>query len=229
MNIIKGIFINKRFRVFFLSICLLLALTIGGFTLAYFTDVTNVLANSFQVDDLTTHIDEKIDPTITGNTLFKQPSIVNDGSATAFIRARVTVSPDYWNKDNGISLQFGNWENKSFTPNGVELGNGNILYCSSGDKGWFYYESWYYYNRPVPVGQSTTPLFDAVVVDNAVNENFDITIYQEAVASKAYIADETRVLDYEDITQSIKNQGDIKNENVGKSVIAAFDDVNKSN
>ena len=244
---IKELLKNKRFKAISLS-CLLLVLVLGvGLTLALVTDVTNALTNTFGVEDLTTHIEENV-----GTSGLKEPVVVNDGSATAFIRARVTVSPDFWdNKPENISLQLGWWdgvpnvrtdiENKADVREVSEHGDftqymdltrsGKALFTRGGgdtEFGWYYNEAdgWYYYNQPVEAGECTTPLFDAIIVGENVKENFDITIYQEAVASKPYLSDDKKELTYDDITSGMTDVG-AWDGNEGKSVVDAFADVNK--
>lgn len=198
----KALFQNKRKKAIFLSVILLISVLGVGLTLALVTDVTNVLANTFKIGELTTHIEENV-----GSNGLKQPVIINDGPATAFIRARITVSPDYWdNTDENISLKFGTWDGISpirkdvdsdkdvyewpkaggfAADSTLERNNGtyNDWYCTG--------DGWYYYTKPVAVGTATTQLFDAVIVGSNVTENFDITIYQEAVAVPENTAPDT--------------------------------------
>lgn len=236
---IKELLQNKRFKAISLS-CLLLVLVLGvGLTLALVTDVTNSLTNTFNVDDLTTHIEENV-----GANGLKQPVIINDGSATAFIRARVTVNPDLWdNTANNISLELGTWNGISAIREDVEINKDVYEFPEAGGftqqsengylkredgyvspYGWVYYDGWFYYNKPVIVGKATTQLFDAIVVGENVKENFDITIYQEAVASKPYLSDDNKVLSYTEITSGMTDVG-AWDGNEGKSVVAAFADV----
>lgn len=198
---IRELIKNKRFKAVSLS-CILLILVLGmGLTLALVTDSTNKLTNTFGVKDLVTHIEENV-----GTGGLKEPVVVNDGSATAFIRARVTVSPDLWdNTSENISLQLGWWDEVDNIRNGIteeddvkewsEHGdftramdlkrvNARTLYSrggADGEYGWYYCNGWFYFNQPVEVNECTTPLFDAVIIGENVKENFDVTIYQEAV------------------------------------------------
>lgn len=241
---IKELIQTKRFKALSLT-CILLILVLGvGLTLALVTDVTNALQNTFAVDDLTTHIEENV-----GTDRLKEPVVVNDGSATAFIRARVTVSPDYWtNKAGDISLQLGSWtgvpdirtdvadkedvrklsgygEFTQYNEQCLERIENMLFVKDNSGLGWYFYDGWFYFNQPVEKGEATTPLFDAVIVGGNITENFDVTIYQEAVASKPYLADDNKVLEYTDITQSIAADAGAYEANKGKSVVKAFEEV----
>ena len=148
---------------------------------------TNAVTNTFEAGDVKTRIDEDVDPTVKKNsTVKKTPKITNEGKSDAFVRARITISPE----KTDVKLLVGTWNDKNFTSNGEALkGNKNDLFDADGNGyGWYLADDgWYYYNTPIAKGKSTDTLFDAVKVGD-VDKNFDITIYQEAVYSGGYKA-----------------------------------------
>lgn len=168
-----------------------IALVIGIFgttaTFAVVKATTNTVTNTFDAGDVKTRIDEDVDPTVTKNsTVKKTPKITNVGKSDAFVRARITISPE----KTDVTLLVGTWNDKKFTEKGEALeGNENTLFDPDGDGyGWYLAgDGWYYYNTPIAKGESTDTLFDAVKVGD-VDKNFDITIYQEAVYSAGYKA-----------------------------------------
>ena len=170
-----------------------IALVIGIFgttaTFAVIKATTNTVTNTFEAGDVKTRIDEDVDPTVKKNsTVKKTPKITNEGKSDAFVRARITISPE----KTAVTLLAGTWKDKNFTSNGEALkGNKNALFDADGNGyGWYLADDgWYYYNTPIAKGESTDTLFDAVKVGN-VDKNFDITIYQEAVYSGGYNAGE---------------------------------------
>ena len=168
-----------------------IALVIGIFgttaTFAVIKATTNTVTNTFEAGDVKTRIDEDVDPTVEKNSKVKKtPKITNEGKSDAFVRARITISPE----KTDVTLLAGTWNGKNFTKTGEALkgtdGNGYGWYLAD--------DGWYYYNTPIAKDNSTDTLFDAVEVRD-VDKNFDITIYQEAVYSGGYNAGQTVNLD----------------------------------
>lgn len=175
------------------SMIIALALVIGviatAVTMAVVVASTDTLYNKFHVAEVETHIEEKLDdqPVKANSHVLKIPQVINDGKSNAFIRARATITPS----DAGVWLMEGEWSalegaDKVFSQQGIVyngttfMDNGNWIYCQE--------DGFYYYNLPVAAQAATESLFDAVVLQ----ENADITIYQEAVlAQNIYALDET--------------------------------------
>lgn len=175
-----------------------IALVIGIFgttaTFAVIKATTNTVTNTFEAGEVKTRIDEEVDPTVTKySTVKKTPKITNEGKSDAFVRARITISPEKTN----VTLLAGTWNGENFTETSKALkGKENDLFDADDDGfGWYLAaDGWYYYNTPIAKGKSTDTLFDAVKVGD-VDKNFDITIYQEAVYSGGYNAGQTVDLD----------------------------------
>ena len=197
----KKMILNKKARPFLITIVLLGLILGSAMTLAYYTDSTAALENSFEATEITTVIVEDSVNTnaISSGSVAKNPKVLNNGPATGFIRARVTVSPDILitsqNKPTGIE------NNKCVTlmidrpDTDLSLGiDSTVLYSHDpgvNPKGWIYGgDGYYYYNYVVKVTESTQTLFDYVLIGDSVEQNFDITIYQEAVTSKHYVNSE---------------------------------------
>lgn len=174
-----------------------IALVIGIFgttaTFAVIKATTNTVTNTFDAGDVKTRIDEDVDPKVENSTVKKTPKITNEGKSDAFVRARITISPE----KTDVTLLAGTWKDKNFTSKCEALkGDKNALFdANDNGYGWFLADDgWYYYNTPIAKEESTETLFDAVKVGN-VDKNFDITIYQEAVYSGGYNAGQTVDLD----------------------------------
>lgn len=228
---IKELFQTKRFKVVSLSV-LLLALVLGiGLTLALVTDATNKLTNKFEVGGLETHIEENI-----GTDGLKEPVIVNDGPQTAFIRARITVNPFIWDgTENGITIQIGKWDGvpdirtdvatkedtRTITSKGsfnsdmtLETDTNTRYKRNDSNYGWYYVNGWYYFDKAVVKGECTDPLFDKVSIGSGVKENFDLTIYQEAVvATEEYRKNPEQVISSADIVNKVKAEFESVNQN----------------
>ncbi|MCR5641203.1 MAG: hypothetical protein K6G04_07625 [Lachnospiraceae bacterium] len=146
-----------------LAACAVIALGVTG-TYATLTDVAGKVMNHFSGEEINTHIDEDFPPqeVIPGATLDKDVKVANDGPSDAFIRARVTISPE------GMAETLGK------------------------DANWYYNttDGWYYYSKVVAVGSKTTSLFTQVKLDGQLKENLDVTVYQEAVGCGHYTAED---------------------------------------
>ena len=151
-----------------LAACVVIAVGVAG-TYAILTDATGTVVNTFTGEEINTHIEENEDfdkqdvkPGVT-LTLNKDVKVVNDGPSDAFIRARVTISPD-----------------KAVTFTGTD----SKWVKAEGD-------DWYYYTEVVAVGDSTESIMTKVNIPKDIKEDFDITVYQEAVGTGQYQAGET--------------------------------------
>ena len=161
---------NKKI-ILTLAACGLLVAGISG-TYAILTAQTKEVVNAFELEDVNTRIDEDIPPdqvVEADTTLTKKVTIINDGPADAFIRARVTVSP-------------------SGTATVTDLAEvtKDDAWVDGGD-------DWYYYMKVVPAGKATTELFTTVKTAADLNENFDVTVYQEAVGTGSYTVNSTDI------------------------------------
>ena len=176
------------------TLIIAIALVIGviGTTASYavIKATTNTVTNTFDAGDVTTRIDEDVDPTVEKNpTVKKTPKVTNAGKSNAFVRARITISPE----KTDVELLTGTWNDKKFTEKCKALkGSENSLFDPDGNgNGWYLAkDGWYYYSTPITPGKSTETLFDAVKIGK-VDKNFDITVYQESVYSGSYEAGKT--------------------------------------
>lgn len=186
----------------------LVAIVAVGATLAYFTDSSNVVQNTFTMGNVEIKLDEidntKTDGsrTETGNAytgvtpgvaLDKDPTVWNTGANDAWVRVNVTVSnASAWKTaltKHGITdlaTIFGGHEETKWTRAGIveDTSKGTITYS-------------YYYNTVVPgktdsKTSSTGALFTTVTIpavfDNADVESikgFEITITADAIQTDA--------------------------------------------
>ena len=155
-------FKHKKF-ILTLAACAVIAAGIGG-TYAILTASTNNVTNTFKPEVIETEIEEDF----SGGNFNKKVTIKNIGPDDAFIRARVTISPE----DSRISTV--GMDSDSWT-----------YYQADGED-----EGWYYYRKVVEPGKSTTPLMEKVEVVKAFEGDFDVTVYQEAVGTGSHKANE---------------------------------------
>ena len=148
--------------------CLIIGGGVAG-TYATLTAVTGDVINSFTGEVIETHIEEDFpeQDVKPDSSLKKDVKIVNDGPSDAFIRARVTISPA-----------------EAVTIDGT---TGDWVLAEDG---------WYYYKKVVsgPINGekfSTTSLMTKVNIPADIKEDFDVTVYQEAVGTGQYQAGET--------------------------------------
>lgn len=186
----------KTYRIVAAATVLALGLTGTAVTFASVKAVSNAVVNSFEAGEVKTSIEEEFEGTVEKNkTVKKNLAVRNEGRSNAYIRARITVSPE---KDLDVTLLHGSWVNGSFTSEGTALAvNAGGFYDPDGDGvGWYAgTDGWFYYSAPVEPGTVTETLFDAVKIGE-VSGDFDITVYQEAVYSSTDAAGTTMPLEH---------------------------------
>lgn len=183
-------FKSKKIGIALLSLVVVLLLTTGS-TIAYLHSKTDDVVNTFTIGNVTTEVDETFEETDDPWVFKKEPKVKNtgytheDGTATGnacYVRVRIVASPegqlelkvgDFSQKDWGDSeLWAANWEKKE--------------------------DGYYYYQSPLEVGESTSPIFDTVEVKadyRTTIEGFEVTVYQEAVQSSMTAVDGTTTTD----------------------------------
>ncbi|MBR6280987.1 MAG: hypothetical protein IKR14_00645 [Lachnospiraceae bacterium] len=154
-----------------LAACAVIAVGVAG-TYAILTDVTGTVVNAFTGEEINTHIHEPgfDGQTVNGNVVDKHVRVVNDGPDDAFIRVRVTVSPEE---------------------------NAELVGINTDD--WFKDGEWYYYryvtqnvkkdDGKTDIDQSSTKfLFTGVELTKG--DDVDVTVYQEAVGTGKYTVED---------------------------------------
>ena len=175
----------KTKKVFLITVLLIVGILGTATTFALLTSATGPVINRFSVGDVNTHIEEEFDGKVeAGATVKKTPVIVNDGPSPAFIRARITISPA-----TDLELLYGDWTDGNFTSADKKLEKSSDINMHN----WSYNKAdgFYYYHvvtAPDTDYEVTETLFDAVKIGISVKQNFDITIYQEAVFAEGYEA-----------------------------------------
>lgn len=164
--------LNKK-NILVSAIAILLIGTGVWATLAYLRDVPDELVNTFTVGNVTTEIDEKFEYD-TGTTFTKEPIVVNTGENDCYVRARIVCSPDYVLEDSSKKAL----ELSEFSNDWTEKEDG-----------------FYYYNKVLPAGageaSKTDPIFKKVIVNDTSIDDFEVTVYQEAVQNILYAEDGT--------------------------------------
>lgn len=143
---------------------LLLALTVGG-TVAWLTSKTNDITNTFTPSKVTCRVDENFDPTTGVKSNVK---VTNTGDTTAFIRVKLVT---YRTNDAGD-----------------HIGGTADLPAIKFDGNWFLYNGYYYYKKPVNVGDQTTNLIDSITLTENYNDadggHQSIDVMAEAIQSQ---------------------------------------------
>ncbi len=145
-----------------LAACAVILAGIGG-TYSVLTASTDTVKNTFKPEVIETEIEEDF----SGGNFNKKVTVKNIGPDDAFIRARVTVSPE------GVA----EWKHSNSDGDAWGWVDGN--------------DGWYYYTKVVPSGASTTALMNEVELKTENFEgDFDVTVYQEAVGTGSHTVNE---------------------------------------
>lgn len=172
-NILK----NRKLKYGLVS--LLAVVLIGGaVTLAYLSKSTEAATNNFAPGEVTTEIEEN--PKVVGSTIKKDPAVKNIGPSACIVRMRVTISP------SSIADRVNNGETDEIK---IDFDTEDWKYNK--EDGFWYYQSILPSTEP---NSATNPLFTKIegVTDQNGNplkdfEDFQITLYQEAVQTEVTI------------------------------------------
>ena len=164
----------KKVLALVLALCLAMAIGVGA-TLAYLT-ATDSATNIFTVGNVTIELTEpqweavgkeEAKEVYGGEALAKDPTVTNTGKNPCFVRVSV----------EGLGC----------------LGNaGMIEYRTNYVKGalgddWVKEGDYFYYTKPLAIGESTPALFDQIVIPKGVTNDmgeFDITVKAYAVQAQ---------------------------------------------
>lgn len=150
--------LNKKTAVLLIAVAVLLLATVGG-TLAYLTDRTEEVTNTFTPTQVKTEIDEEFDGKIKSSIVIKNDA----NSIKVYIRVALV----------------GNWVNE----------NGQITRPWDGTftmgEDWEYVNGYYYYTKPVEAGGETTDLLESSIEASTENgETLVITVIHQAVQAE---------------------------------------------
>lgn len=150
-----------------LGVAIMVTSTVG--TLAYLKSNSGTVVNTFTVGSVETEIDENVDPS---NNL-KKVRVVNTGKNDCLVRMRVVISPE----KSGIAID--DYNSTKFTQKG---------------------DFWYYngvLKAPTENEYYATPyLFTNYKIPEKFEDNFTITVYQEAVQAMVHLTDGTTISAY---------------------------------
>ena len=161
------------------ALCMIAILAVGG-TLAYFTDTSNEKDNVFTVGNVDIILEEpEWDSTgkedapevYPGEALAKDPTVTNEGANPCFVRVSVDGLDCLDPEDPNMLIHV--------RTAGVldALGEGWVLHT----------DGYYYYEKVLGVGESTTPVFDHIVIPTALTngDGSEFHIYVQAYAVQA--------------------------------------------
>lgn len=183
---------HMKHKRLILSALLIVGIAGVGSTAAILTSATGSLVNRFGTQALQTEIVEEFPEAVieVNEDIVKVVAVENktESANYAYIRARLTVSPDSVLKDNGgsVVIKAGDTQITTLDMNAVTIDtqqfvteeeekqtDGTWVYCR--EDGFFYFTS------SVAPGSQTEALISSVVIGDASEEAFDITVYQESV------------------------------------------------
>lgn len=186
---------RKKVTSFALLIALV-ALLVGGVTMAFFTD-SDEATNTFTVGDVDIELTEpgweEPETTTPGVAYEKDPTVTNIGLNGAWVRVNVTMSD--WTAFSAaaanhaltdLTTVFGGFEDSKWTLAGapkVDSANDTVTYS-------------YYYNAVLAKGASTGPLFTTVTVPafftseemKALGDDFTIKVTADAIQEEGFTA-----------------------------------------
>lgn len=148
----------RKKHTFIVSILLVLVIAGVATTVALATAKTAPVVNTFKAADMDTEIIEPTPDPTPQPADEKCVTVKNNGGSSAFVRVRVTVSPE-----NAVSSEW-------------KIG-GKDNWSEEQEDGF------YYYLAPLTGGGETAPLFNGVTVSDEFkhsHEDFDVTVYQES-------------------------------------------------
>ena len=150
-----------------LGVAIMVTSTVG--TLAYLKSNSGTVVNTFTVGSVETEIDENVDP----SRNLKEVRVVNTGKNDCLVRMRVVISPE---------------------KSGIELGNYNNEFEKKSDGFWYYKGI---LKAPTENKYYATPyLFTNYKIPEGFEDNFTITVYQEAVQATVHLANGTTISAY---------------------------------
>lgn len=183
---------QTKYKKLILSAILVLGIAGVGSTVAILTSATGSLANSFKTQALHTEIVEDFPEVVieVNKDIVKVVAVENQNESAnaAYIRARLVVSPDSVLVGNGgsVVIKAGDTEITTLAVDDMTIDtqrfvtdqtekqtDGTWIYCK--EDGFFYYTS------AVSPGAQTEGLITSVIIGDASEEAFDITVYEESV------------------------------------------------
>ncbi|MBU3840295.1 MAG: hypothetical protein IAA25_04825 [Candidatus Ruminococcus intestinipullorum] len=185
------------FKTFGISAFLLTVIIGVTITVALEVAQSNFITNTFATSKIDTEIEEDI--SVDGETLNKRVSVKNveDATADAYIRVRLTKSPE----DASIQLIYS--EGALSTPVAKEN-----TWIDGGD-------GFYYYRYSVAPGTETTELLSGVDA-KGFEGNFDVIVYQEsciaAEENRYSLGEENVPTDLSTIKSTFERATEIKEE-----------------
>ena len=150
-----------------LGVAIMVTSTVG--TLAYLKSNSGTVVNTFTVGSVETEIDEDVNP----SQNLKKVRVVNTGKNDCLVRMRVVISPE----NSGIAIA--DYNSTKFTQEG---------------------DFWYYngvLKAPTENEYYATPyLFTKYTIQEGFEDNFTITVYQEAVQAMVHLTGGTTISAY---------------------------------
>ena len=156
----------------------LLAVAIVGGTLAYFTDTTGTAENVFTVGNVKINLEEPnwessgsedAPEVYPGEALAKDPQVENVGANPCFVRVSVSDLEIFEGADP-ITLRY-------------QYADG----FNTAD--WTLIDGYYYYNKVLAKGETTTPVFDQIVIPTSwtngdASSEYSVDVFAQAVQAQ---------------------------------------------
>ena len=176
---------RKKWLTGIIAAVVTVCIAVGG-TIAFLTDWTKPITNTFQMSTVDVDIDEKLDGSIK-----KDVAVTNNSDVPIYVRVRFVT---YWEKlgedgkGTGEIVADVNGENPPLPfDEGSETEPGTVR----GD--WLKIGDYFYYTKPVNAKGSTSNLFDKfrLIVDKENNRQQVLEVFAEGIQSLPVEAVET--------------------------------------
>lgn len=185
-----------KYKRLILSAILIMGIAGMGSTVAVLSSVTGSLINSFRMQALQTELVEEFPETEVriNEEIVKVVAVENKNVSAnaAYIRARLTVSPDSVLTGNGgsVVIKAGNTQITTLDMDGILIDTQKFVTADEDKQTggtWIYCpeDGFFYFTSSVAPGNQTEALISAVIIGDAKEEAFDISVYEESVVGAA--------------------------------------------
>lgn len=189
---------RKKWLTGIIAAVVTVCIAVGG-TIAFLTDWTKPITNTFQMSTVDVDIDENLDGSIKKNV-----AVTNNSDVPIYVRVRFVT---YWEKlgedgkGTGEIVADVNGENPPFP---FDKGSGTVPESVPSD--WLKIGDYFYYTKPVVPKTKTGNLFEkfSLIVDKENNRQQVLEVFAEGIQSLPVEAVET-------VWHDVEVQGDVDN------------------
>ena len=164
---------RNKSRLLAIAAAVLLVAAVAGGTLAWLSDQTPAVVNTFAVPENTPEVEEKFDGSVKSSV-----TIQNTGNITSYVRVKLVGN---WVDQNGhVASQ----------PEGSTLEGWPVTVTDD----WFLKDGWYYYQSPVSPDHATAELLQQKVKSTVPKDSgitFQLNVIAETIQAEGVADDGT--------------------------------------